>query len=305
MGGRGKTPLVAHAARLLVAAGERPAILSRGYARADRADGVLVVSDGDHLQADVARAGDEPFMLARQLPGVAVLVSEDRALAGRLAERAFGVTVHLLDDGFQHLALARDADIVIAAPEDLGGKPMPFGRLREPASALAAADVIVAADDPNDIVARYMHVSRGPVVFRLTRDVGDPVPIDGGQPITGRGPAVAFAGIASPQRFLKSLEDDGWLVHASFRFADHHRYQARDLDALAGAAERKPGSAVLTTEKDAMRLLALRPLPAPIAWVPLTVRVEPAQDFQAWLMDRVGRRKIPFDSAFGLAQGRA
>src|SRR5204863_6685133 len=117
MGGRGKTPLVAHVARLLVAAGERPAILSRGYARADRADGVVVVSDGDHLQADVARGGDEPFMLARQLPGVAVLVAEDRALAGRLAERAFGVTVHLLDDGFQHLQLARDADIVLVDPE--------------------------------------------------------------------------------------------------------------------------------------------------------------------------------------------
>jgi tetraacyldisaccharide 4'-kinase len=291
MGGRGKTPLVAHVARLLVAAGERPAILSRGYARADRADGVVVVSDGDHLQADVARAGDEPFMLARQLPGVSVLVSEDRALAGRLAERAFGVTVHLIDDGFQHLSLARDADIVIAAPDDLDGKPMPFGRLREPVSALASADAIVATDDPSDLVRRYMHAAGRPTVFTLTREIGDPVPVEGGEPITSRGPAVPFSGIASPQRFLASLEEDGWLIQASFKFADHHRYQARDLDAIARVAQGEPGSQVLTTEKDAVRLLALRPLPVPVAWVPLTVRVDPAADFQTWLIDRVRHRK--------------
>ena len=292
MGGRGKTPLVAHVARLLLAAGERPAILSRGYARADRADGVVVVSDGDHLQADVDRAGDEPFMLARQLPGVAVLVAEDRALAGRLAEYAFGVTVHVLDDGFQHLQLARDADIVIVAPEDLGGTPMPFGRLREPVAALASADAIVATDDPNDIVARYTHASGGPTVFRMTRGVGDSVPIDGGAPVTSPGPAVVFSGIASPQRFLKALEDAGWVIHASFKFADHHRYQPRDLDAIAAAAQSAPGSQVLTTEKDAMRLLALRPLPVPVASVPLTVRIEPANEFQSWLIERVRGRKI-------------
>ena len=295
MGGRGKTPLVAHVAKLLIAAGERPAILSRGYARADRVDGVVVVSDGNHLQADVARAGDEPFMLARQLPGAAVLVSEDRALAGRLAERTLGATVHVLDDGFQHLQLARDADIVVAAPEDLGGKPMPFGRLREPTAALTAADVIVATDDSNDIVTRYMRALGGPPVFKLTREVGNPVPLDAGAPLTGRGAAVAFSGIGSPQGFLKSLEDDGWLVHASFRFADHHRYHRRDLEAIVRAAEQEPGSAVLTTEKDAMRLLALRPLPVSIAYVPLTVRVEPADGFQAWLIERVRP----------LAQGRA
>jgi len=201
MGGRGKTTLVAHVARLLVAAGERPAILSRGYARADRADGVVVVSDGHHLLADVDRGGDEPFMLARQLPGVAVLVSEDRVLAGRLAERAFGATVHLLDDGFQHLTLARDADIVIAAPEDIGGQPLPFGRLREPPAALSRADVVIASDDSNDIVTRYMQAAGGPAVFTLTREVGDPRSIDGGTAVTGRGPAVAFSGIASPESF--------------------------------------------------------------------------------------------------------
>ncbi len=103
MGGRGKTPVVAYVARLLVEAGERPAILSRGYGRRRQEDGVVVVSDGRHLLADLDRSGDEPLMLARTVPGAAVLVCERRALAGALAERRFGATVHVLDDGFQHV----------------------------------------------------------------------------------------------------------------------------------------------------------------------------------------------------------
>src|SRR5204862_246750 len=100
-------------------------------------------------------------------------------------------------------------------------------------------------------------------------------------------------------------EHDGWVIHAAFRFADHYRYRRRDLDALVGAAEREPGSTILTTEKDAVRLLALRPLPAAIAAVPLTVRVEPAAAFQAWLGDRVraalagGKGVLMFSGHFG------
>ena len=115
VGGRGKTPMVAAIARALLAMGERPAILTRGYARAQPEDGVVVVRDPDGIRADLARAGDEPLMLARWLPGAAVLVSTDRYLAGRLAEHQFASSVHILDDGFQHLQLDRDIDIVMVA----------------------------------------------------------------------------------------------------------------------------------------------------------------------------------------------
>ena len=107
VGGTGKTPTVEYLARLLVANGERPVILTRGYARRRPLDGVTIVSDGTAIRADLDTAGDEPLMLARALPGVPVLVGADRHLSGRLAERRFGATVHLLDDGFQHVALAR------------------------------------------------------------------------------------------------------------------------------------------------------------------------------------------------------
>ena len=111
VGGSGKTPVVAAVARLLLERGHRPSILSRGYARRDERDGVVVVSDGDRMIASVEASGDEPQMLARALPGVPVLVCPDRYLAGRLAETHFASTVHLLDDGFQHLQLARGTDL--------------------------------------------------------------------------------------------------------------------------------------------------------------------------------------------------
>ncbi len=131
MGGRGKTPLAALVARLLVAAGERPAILSRGYGRRTREDGVVIVSDGTHMLADLDRSGDEPLMLARAVPGAAVLVCEQRAIAAALARRVLGATVLVLDDGFQHRSMRRDLDLVVVAPEDLRGRRAPFGRLRE------------------------------------------------------------------------------------------------------------------------------------------------------------------------------
>src|SRR5205085_10887183 len=119
VGGSGKTPIVAYIARLLSAAGERPAILTRGYARRVARDGVTIVSDGTRVVADLDSAGDEPLMLAQGLPAVPVLVGADRYLSGRLAERRLGATVHLLDDGFQHLELAREVDLLLVSEDDL------------------------------------------------------------------------------------------------------------------------------------------------------------------------------------------
>src|SRR4051812_35187847 len=113
VGGRGKTPMVATITRVLLEMGERPAILSRGYARTHYEDGVVVVRDAAGIRSDLGRAGDEPLMLARQLEGAAVLVSSERYLAGRVAEHHLGATVHVLDDGFQHLQLDRDVDILL------------------------------------------------------------------------------------------------------------------------------------------------------------------------------------------------
>src|SRR5205085_980145 len=114
VGGSGKTPVVAHLARLLVDAGERPAILTRGYGRRRRVR-VTVVADRTAIRAGVFSSGDEPLMLARALPGVAVVVSPSRYRAGQLAETELGATVHLLDDGFQHLQIDRDVDLLLVS----------------------------------------------------------------------------------------------------------------------------------------------------------------------------------------------
>ena len=114
VGGSGKTPLSAEIARMLVDMGERPSILSRGYARQIVEDGVVVVSDGQEILADEAHSGDEPQLLAKRVPGAAVLVCSSRYLSGCLAEQRLGCTVHVLDDGFQHFDLMRDVDLLVA-----------------------------------------------------------------------------------------------------------------------------------------------------------------------------------------------
>ena len=128
-GGSGKTPLAALVAELLRDAGERPAVLSRGYGRRNGA-GVVVVRDPDGVRAGVDAAGDEPRMLAERLDGVSVVVSRDRYRAGRLAETRLGATVHVLDDGFQHLQLARDLDLLLVRADEL--EPVSYTHLTLP-----------------------------------------------------------------------------------------------------------------------------------------------------------------------------
>lgn len=295
VGGSGKTPAVAHIARLLLAAGERPAILTRGYARAEPSEGITVVSDGRRLMADLGRAGDEPSMLARQLPDVPVLVGNDRFLAGRLAERRFGATVHVLDDGFQHFALERDIDLVLLSPEDVERPAtLPFGRLREPLDVVRLASAVIVGDaDPAQAAAIGGAVGVS-TVFRLRRVLDRPRLVEPAGRIVSPAAGtrvLAVAGLARPERFFAALEGEGWAVADRVAFGDHHRYAPADVDRIAAAMRAARAVMVLTTEKDLVRMLPLRPLPMPVAWVPLHVSIEPAGEFGAWLVERVTLRR--------------
>jgi len=319
VGGSGKTPAVAHIAQLLAAAGERPAILTRGYRRREPTGGVLVVSDGRRIRADLPRAGDEPLMLARALPEAAVLVGADRYLAGLLAERRFDRTVHLLDDGFQHVQLHRDIDIVLVAPQDLHDQVLPAGRLREDLSVLACADAVVvntnAEIDAQSLAAEIgvatvfqartrlgpPRVSAGTVGAELARpELARPEVISVGAELArpeGAAPAtriLALAGIARPRRFFDLLAASGWRVAGEMTFADHHYFTRADLDRIVRAAREAGAGLVLTTEKDLVRLLPFRPFEVPIAAVPLELRIEqpdPARagavPFGEWLAARL------------------
>lgn len=282
-GGRGKTPFAAAVARMLLEMGERPAILSRGYARAEAPDGAVVVRDAHGIRADLARAGDEPFMLARQLPGAIVIASPDRYLGGRLAEHHLGATVHILDDGFQHFQLDRDLDVVLVRREDLeGGRPTAGAErrstfLREPPDVLVAADAIVVVD--NAVVSGL-----GVPVFGVSRTIGTPV-FDDGEVAPTR--VFAFAGIAEPARFFETVRDAGLELAGSRSFADHHRYTSGDLERLVRAARAAGAAALLTTEKDYVRLLPYRPFRMRVGYLPLTMEPEPRADFRQLLASAV------------------
>ncbi len=298
MGGRGKTPLAALVAQLFVEAGERPSILSRGYGREIADDGVTVVSDGHRLPdgrpdasrlADLAHSGDEPLMLARAVPGAAVLVCDERALAGTLGERALGCTVHVLDDGFQHHQLHRDVDIVLVAQEDLKGQPLPFGRLREPVSVLQDADTLVF--DGNK-VGSYLAINSR-LYFSLTRQLGIPKTANSGtlEPWNPGTPVFAIAGIAKPERFVDSLTSTGYTLAGTLGFGDHHRYTAADVARIGEAAKAAGAMAIVTTSKDMVRLEAFSDWPVPLIEIPLEVSVEPAAEFRVWLLGRLAEAR--------------
>ncbi len=274
VGGRGKTPMTATVARLLLEMGERPAILSRGYGRRHPPEGVVIVRDPGAIRADLDRAGDEPFMLARQVPGASVLVCPDRYLAGRLAEHHLGATVHVLDDGFQHLQLDRDIDIVLLGPDDIS-RPvtLPGGRLREPLDTLIAADAIVTLDDDVWVEGTGPDIP----VFRGRRVLGRPDGVNPGSPV------FAVAGIAAPEQFFAGLRAAGWDIRGTRIFADHHRYSREDLLKLTTEATASGADAILTTEKDYVRLLPLRPIVMKVGWVPLTMEPDPLPEFRQWL----------------------
>lgn len=294
VGGSGKTPTAAHVYRLLADAGERPAILSRGYARTEATAGVTVVADGCRLRADLARAGDEPLLLARQLPGARVLVCDDRYLAGLVAERHLGATVHVLDDGFQHFTLARDADLLIVDVGDVNRpRTLPGGRLREPLSAARAADalLVTGADGPDTVdgIAARLGVA---TAFMLLREVEPPVEetLAGPRPLETEARALVVSGIARPDRFVAESRDAGIDVVATLAFRDHHPYSGVDVGRIARTAAEAKADVVLTTEKDYVRLLPLRPWPFRLAVRPMSVRVEPAEAFATWLLDRLRER---------------
>jgi tetraacyldisaccharide 4'-kinase len=289
VGGSGKTPLVAHIARLLRENGHRPSVLTRGYGRRHASDGVTVVSDGRAILADVAHAGDEPLMLARALPGVPVLVGANRYLSGLLAERRFGATVHVLDDGFQHLGLARDVDLLLVDEEDLSDKLLPAGWLREPLASAPAADALLVSAGYTTATERIGRALGVPTVFRVTAALAPPRVIATGDSVVVPSGARVFAlaGIARPERFVSDLTAVGWQVVGSLIVRDHHQYSPRDIRRLAAAAKAAAAAVVLTTDKDAVRLGGCEIDGVPIAAVPLEVGVEPADAFRDWLLHKL------------------
>lgn len=302
VGGTGKTPAVELVARWLVDDGRRVVIVSRGYGRRAGAP-VELVSDGGAPSLPVERAGDEPLLLARRLPGVGVVVGADRLAAGQWAVAHLRPDVVLLDDGFQQRRLLKDVEIACLdarAPWGPGGL-FPRGTLREPASALARAHLIVAtrASGRRDLDALLEEIRRHagprsclPADYAI-EDVEDLASGSRhpGAALGGRA-VLAFAGIAEPERLVETLASHGAAVRDLVAFPDHYAYQPRDLLAIARRARAVGADLVVTTEKDGVRLggpgglLPWRgPGPGgsspPPLWA-LRVRLAPLASPQAW-----------------------
>ncbi len=274
VGGTGKTPTVAMLARRLSAAGSRVCILLRGYGRTGT--GVAVVSDGQDLLLDWRQAGDEAVLLGRLLPGIPVLVGADRVEAGNLALRRFGPDTILLDDGFQHRRLYRDVDLVLLDATDPfgGGHLLPRGRLREPPGALRRAQAILLsrADQASalaELRRRLERMAPGiPQVLTRHRPTGL-AGLAGGEarpPEALRGARVlAVSGIANPAGFHRTLADLGAVLAGTLAFPDHHPYGRDDLRRVESMAREVGAEAIVTTEKDAVRMPPGRSAPPLLA----------------------------------------
>jgi len=282
VGGTGKTPLTAYIAEILAGRGERVCILTRGYGRKDPKTRVLV-SDGENILADPQNAGDEPFELAQKLIGKAIVIADaDRVSAAEWAKLKFGVTVFVLDDGFQHRKAKRDVDIVcIDATNPFGGgKMLPAGRLREPLTGLRRADIVIITrsnlvSEISNLRSEISNIVATPEIFEAKTEI---VNVDTLEKFHAKmqrtqneekaladairsirsNTAFAFCGIGNPASFLQQLQVENFTITANRTFDDHHDYSQKDIDEIENLARAHGVSILLTTAKDAIKLGDLR-----------------------------------------------
>ena len=294
-GGSGKTPLVAAIAAHLRDRGTAVCILSRGYASQGR--GVRVVSTGEGPLLGPLVAGDEPVLLAGELPGVAVVVGPDRHRDGLQALRRLepAPDLFLLDDGFSHLRLHRDLDLVAFPAGDPfgGGRLLPSGRLREPLAAMVRAHAAILTGVPEierqgetlaEALRPYGFTGPG---FASRTVPGSPERIDGGDLQSGARVFLVTA-IARPEAFAATVRSLGFEIAGELRFPDHHRYPPASLARIAEAWRTSGAETVLTTSKDRVKLHGQ--LDVPLAELP--IRAEPEPAFWQWLDGEIGRIEI-------------
>lgn len=277
-GGTGKTPMTLFAARWYREQGAKVVIVSRGYGGSLSKRGA-VVSDGEAVFLSPFEAGDEPVMMAEQLPGVPVVIGSDRYAAGMEACDRFRPDVVLLDDAYQHIRLARDLNILLAdGTRPFGnGHVLPRGPLREPLPALSWADAVVLTRAGEGDAGRFHSHLPEPL-----RETAASVPVfvsghrsslsDGaGHPMTPEelGPAFLFSGIAKNQAFEEGARALGVTIAGGHFFEDHHPYTQTEIAALEAEARACGATVLLTTDKD--RVKARRLVSMPLATVSVSI----------------------------------
>jgi len=266
-GGTGKTPLVACVANILADAGEKVCILTRGYGRKNERERVLV-SDGERILADTRTGGDEPVELSRDLfrsnKRVVVVADADRVAAAKWAKEKFGITVFVLDDGFQHRRAKRDLDIVcIDATNPFGsGRVVSAGMLREPLKNLKRAGAIVItrselAADLDQLRAEICRLCPATPLFVASSELADADSGASVQLLDVGLSAFAFCGIGNPEAFFESVRRRGYKLKGTRAFPDHHYYTQKEFRQLKREAYECGANLLLTTWKDNAKLQEL------------------------------------------------
>ena len=291
-GGTGKTPLVRYVAELFLKRGRRPSILTRGYGRRDGGK-TIVLEPAAERKPDPRDVGDEPALLARALPQVPIVVCADRYRGGRLAEERWGVDVHLLDDGFQHWALARDVDVVlIDVTQEISDQALlPAGRQREPLAALERAQMVVLTrtelGDPFPCERLVRQINPKAATFHCSTKLSGFVDIHNGKaypPTAFQGePVCAFCGIGNPKAFFSDLKKWGISLTAEEAFRDHHVYGNEDLVRIISRAQESGAKAIVTTEKDAMNITSSKGDDIPFLACIIEAEINDGQRFEEML----------------------
>jgi tetraacyldisaccharide 4'-kinase len=282
VGGTGKTPITAFIARMLIQQGYRVAVLSRGYGGSLEGQSI-VVSDGVTVMLGPDECGDEPYLLASIVSGLMVVIGTDRYAAGQLAMQQLAPDIFLLDDGFQHLRLWRDLNILLLdCAKPLGnGRTLPAGLLREPATATGRADLTIMTRSPE--VTNISATPSGKPTFAASHCLVDAVPLRGGEPVplsTLQGRRfLAFAGIAQPDSFFSALRDRGLTIVHTLPFPDHVGYDHTRLEVITAAMQSSGAEYAITTEKDGVKLKKLAPGIATVTYVArLEIEIERPSD---------------------------
>ncbi len=305
-GGTGKTPVTEIFARTLAAQGRRVAILSRGYRRKEAPlwqriftqviEPPLVVSDGKRLLLDSATGGDEPYMLASNLPGVAVVVDRNRVKAGRYAIKRLGCDTLILDDGFQYKKLKHSIEVVLVdSTNPFGnGNMLPRGILREPARHIRRADVIFLTKCRGDVsqvrdeIRRFnshadiIECNHEPAVLK---DVWsrEEFPLTWLQGKT----TCTLSGIASPKGFENSLRHLGARVIWCERYADHHRYEPSEILYALNRTADMGADALVTTEKDAVRFPRFETSPVKCLYLRIQIEILSGRESFTQIINRI------------------
>lgn len=309
-GGTGKTPVTEIFARTLAAEGRKVAILSRGYRRKEAPwwqrlftqviEKPLVVSDGRRVLLDSATGGDEPYMLASNLPGVAVVVDRNRVKAGRYAVNRLGCDTLILDDGFQYQKLKHSIEVVLVdSTNPFGnGNMLPRGILREPVRNLKRADIIFLTKCRGDVSAVKEEIRRYNTTAEIVecnhtpkvmKDVWsrEEFPLDWLRDKT----VCTLSGIASPKGFENSLRHLGAKVVWCERYADHHRYDASEVLYALNRTADMGADALVTTEKDAVRFPRLETAPVKCLYLRIAIEILVGGESFTQLINRICFRK--------------